>query len=317
MADRTIVRPYEKEDLDAVLDLLRLALGETRTLRRTPELFAWKHLDNPFGESIMLVAENGGEIVGFRSLMRWVLTRPDGRDLRCARPVDTATHPRYRRMGIFRESTLQAIEIARGDRLDLIFNTPNPRSAAGYLAMGWREVGPIRVQVRPSFRLLGGGRSPGEPSGRPPGPDDQERITLQTPDREPLGLRTPRSAEYREWRFFCHPTARYLALGDDDGVAVLRANIRRGRRELVVSDLLGSDLEGAMGAVLDGRKAASYLVSSFREGTPEYRAVRRSGLVPLPWVSALRLHAYPLSEEGEEAMRLDNWDIGLSDLELL
>ncbi len=46
--------------------------------RRTPELFAWKHIDNPFGRSIILVAEAEGTIAGLRAFMRWELTTPGG-----------------------------------------------------------------------------------------------------------------------------------------------------------------------------------------------------------------------------------------------
>lgn len=317
MDEITVIRPYEKDDLEGVLRLLRLSLGETKTLRRTPELFAWKHLDNPFGESIMLVAEHREEIVGFRSFMRWSLSRPTGRQLRCVRPVDTATHPDHRRRGIFRDLTMQAIEFARDDGVDLIFNTPNPESGAGYLAMGWREVGPIRVQIRPTFRAVKRLGNNAPERSHTTGRVDQKRVTLGIPDRAPLGLRTPRSAEYREWRFFCHPNARYISLGSDGGVAVVRPNIRNGSRELVVSDLLGKDLDQGMTRVIEGHKAADYVVSSFRKDSPEYRAVRRFRLRPVPWISALTIFAYPLTGEGEEAMRLDAWDIALSDLELL
>jgi GNAT superfamily N-acetyltransferase len=316
MSDITVIRPYEKEDLERVLDLLRISLGETKTLKRTPELFAWKHLDNPFGESIMLVAEREEAIVGFRSFMRWTLIRPSNRELRCVRPVDTATHPDHRRRGIFRDLTMQAIEFARDDGVDLIFNTPNSDSGAGYRAMGWTEVGPIRVQARPSFRAFKTERS-ARSKGQRSGWIGREQITLEIADRPPRGLRTPRTSDYREWRFYCHPTARYAALGCDEGVAVVRANIRNGRRELIVSDLFGSELDRAMARVMEGRKAADYVVSSFSKGSPEYRTVRRSGLWPVPWISALTLHAYPLTDDGEEAMTLDNWDFALSDLELL
>ena len=42
------------------------------------ELFVWKHLDNHFGRSIALVAEEDGGIVGLRAFMRWAFNRPGG-----------------------------------------------------------------------------------------------------------------------------------------------------------------------------------------------------------------------------------------------
>ncbi len=64
---------------------MRAALGEPPGLGRTPELFAWKHFENPFGRSLMLVAEADGVIAGFRAFMRWQLEVPGGGTLRlCA-----------------------------------------------------------------------------------------------------------------------------------------------------------------------------------------------------------------------------------------
>ena len=149
-----------------MLALLRSSLGETSLLQRTPDLFAWKHLDNPFGRSIILVADAGGTIAGLRAFMRWELTTPDGATLRCVRAVDTATHPDFQRRGIFSRLTEAAVEAAREDGVDLIFNTPNEKSGAGYLKMGWQEVGPIGVMVRPGLGLLRRHGSRGHPGDR-------------------------------------------------------------------------------------------------------------------------------------------------------
>ncbi len=99
--------------------------------------------------------------------MRWELKTTKGATLRCVRAVDTATHPDFHRRGIFRRLTEQAIEEALSDGVDLVFNTPNERSGAGYLSMGWVEVGKIDAMVRPTRRLF----SRVEPAGSPAGPD--------------------------------------------------------------------------------------------------------------------------------------------------
>ncbi|MGH8914713.1 MAG: GNAT family N-acetyltransferase, partial [Acidimicrobiia bacterium] len=73
MSDTITTRVLEERDITEVLELLRAALGEPPLLERTPEMFAWKHFDNPFGRSIAILAETGGEIVGLRAFMRWDL----------------------------------------------------------------------------------------------------------------------------------------------------------------------------------------------------------------------------------------------------
>lgn len=54
VADTLTIREYQEGDLGEVLEVLRAALGENPLLRRTPELFSWKHIRNPFGQSIIL-----------------------------------------------------------------------------------------------------------------------------------------------------------------------------------------------------------------------------------------------------------------------
>ena len=150
-----MVRPFAADDLPRVLDLLEASLGGGPAGRRQPELFRWKHLENPFGPSFMLVAEHEGRLVGLRAFMRWRFTAFGDR-LEAARAVDTATHPDYQGMGIFTRLTLALLEVIDG-HVDLVFNTPNAKSGPGYLKMGWSEVGRLPVAVRPRrpLRLLG------------------------------------------------------------------------------------------------------------------------------------------------------------------
>lgn len=310
------VRLFEERDLPEVLNLLKSSLGESVSLRRTPELFAWKHIDNPFGRSIMLVAEDQGTIAGFRAFMRWELDSPDMGRLRCVRAVDTATHPDYRRRGVFRRLTQAALDVATDQGIDMVFNTPNPRSGAGYLTMGWSEVGAIRPLASPARGLLRRGAE----TEKLPEPADfvdpaaavGERGGV---DRGPLGLRTPRSAEYHIWRFQRHPTARYVQIDGREGAAVARLAFRGKRRELLISDVYG---EGMHQTIRRCRRVArtSYIGAFFSQGSPERRAAYRAGLAPVPGAK-LTLMARPLRPLDVDVTDLGQWDLSLSDLELL
>lgn len=317
MADRAMsVRLFTDKDLPAVLDLLRESLGETPSLRRTPELFAWKHLDNPFGRSLMLVSHQGQTITGFRAFMRWELNTPDGRTLRCVRAVDTATHPDYRRMGIFNKLTLAAVEAATDDGVHMVFNTPNPRSGAGYLKMGWSEVGTLTPMASPAKGLLRRGGNPDELPDPSDFVDPVVPVTSRTaPDRKPLGLRTPRSEGYHTWRFRSHPTARYVQVDGGRSTAIARLAFRGTRRELLVSEVYG---EGMRQAITRCRAVAStsYIGAFFSKRTPERSAATRAGLVAVPR-TGLTLMVRPLREMGTDVANLSAWDLSLSDLELL
>lgn len=304
------VRHFAESDLPEVLELLRGSLGETEVLRRTPELFAWKHLENPFGRSLMLVATDDEGVVGFRALMRWELVAPDGVSLRCLRPVDTATHPRARRKGVFRTLTLAAVEEATAEGADVVFNTPNAQSRQGYLKMGWTEVGSIGAMVRPLRGVWSKAKS------YPTVTSATTWAGEEIADRQPEGLRTPRRVEYLKWRFGSHPTARYLTVeGPNGAMAVLRSNLRRSRSELVVSEVVG----GAAPAIRTAARGtnASYLVGWASRGSPERRQLVAAGLMPVPGIRALTLVARPLRSLAIDVTLLSKWDIQLSDMELL
>ncbi len=316
MTDTIRIREFTEADLGQVLEVLRAALGETIVLKRTPELFSWKHLRNPFGRSIVLVATAGDRIVGVRAFMRWELLTPGGERLRCVRAVDTATHPEFHRRGIFSRLTNEAVDRAAADGVDLIFNTPNPQSGAGYLKMGWTEVGEIGVMARPSRRLLGSSEAPTEIVPAEFLTDPRPSSTTSSLDRLPTGLRTPRSAEYRAWRFQQHPTARYFEVSAGDSVATVRPNVRDGRRELVVSEISGPRPAAALRRAASDSRAA-YLAGWWSKGTPERRAAVAAGMLPVPGRVALTLVCRPLRTLPGSVDALSSWDLALSDLELL
>lgn len=311
-----IARPFQDGDLPATLDLLKASLGETPILKRTPELFAWKHLDNPFGRSIIMVAQADDQIVGLRALMRWELEHPTGR-IRCVRAVDTATHPDFQRRGIFRMLTTAAVDIARADGVDLIFNTPNPQSGAGYFSMGWQEVDHIGVMARLLPGLLRR-KSPGDDLTDPSEFADSPTIDSapQVEIRASNGLRTPRTPEYLAWRFAGHPTARYFRAGDERNTVIARPNVRNGRKEVVISDLFGSSPRMTLSRWIRSARA-DYAAGWFSTGSPERRAAIRAGLLPVPRLFSLRLIARPLRTLPVDVFALANWDLAMSDLELL
>jgi GNAT superfamily N-acetyltransferase len=309
MSADVVVRPYVPEDLPEILELMRLSLGETDILQRTPELFRWKHESNPFGPSIVFLATVDGRIVGLRTFMRWRLVREEGSVIECCRPVDTATHPDFQRRGIFSTLTTAAVEHARESGIHLIFNTPNERSRPGYLKLGWREVGgvPVLARVRP-IRWLTRGEGPPRTSG-----------TVDPRELEPRprrGLHTPQSEQYLRWRFCEHPTVAYRAVAGRRGATVVRPDRRWGRLGVAVSDVFGPEPASAMRDAWR-RMPGAYMVASFPRHTRERGAARRSGLLPVPWLRALTLVARPLVDLDFDVTDPDRWQLSLSDLELL
>lgn len=141
------IRTATPADMPQMIELLRQSLGEG-TVPKSAAYFNWKHYQNPFGNSLVLLAIEEGRIVGLRAFMRWCWVSK-GNQLEAVRAVDTATHPDYQGKGIFKQLTLQAAEICKQDGVALVYNTPNTQSMPGYLKMGWHKTGKMPLYVGP------------------------------------------------------------------------------------------------------------------------------------------------------------------------
>ncbi|HEY7400008.1 MAG TPA: GNAT family N-acetyltransferase [Actinomycetota bacterium] len=335
-----LVRSYRDEDEPAVLELLQASLGGGPTGRRTAAFFRWKHVDNVFGRSLMLVAEADDAIVGLRAFMRWAFV-VDGRRLSAVRAVDTATHPAHQGKGIFSRLTLEALELLRAEGVDLVFNTPNGKSLPGYLKMGWKPVGrfPVRIRVRHPVRFGRGARGAlsgaetATPMGDVTGADPaaallREGLGLEAllgARRVPAGrLATPVDADYLRWRYADAPELGYhvvldAAGGGLRGFAIFRARSRGALREATVAELMVRPGEertiGSLLARVGRASKADHLALSPPAGAPESGSLLRRRAVTAP--RGMTLVVNPLREGIEPSPEaLSSWSLGLGDVEV-
>jgi GNAT superfamily N-acetyltransferase len=318
------------EDLPRVLGLLDASLGGGPAGRRPPELFRWKHADNPFGPSLLLVAEHDGRLIGLRAFMRWRF-QAGALVLAAVRAVDTATHPDYQGMGVFSKLTRAALDALDG-QVDLVFNTPNGKSGPGYLKLGWREVGRVPVAVRPRrpLRLLAAGRARTRPA--PPVAADPAALALEPGDavarllaREPAarGLATVRSVGYLRWRYGAAPLLGYRAVteergGELAGLALFRVRPRGRLWESTVAEVLAGGDPATARRLLRRVAAAApvdHLTLHAPARSPLAGAARRAGFLPSP--AGIHLVANPRTAGlRPDPTRLDAWALSLGDLEV-
>ena len=145
--EKFLFRWAKEEDLPEMLELVRVTLGEG-SIPRTEAFWRWKHEQNAFGRSPAMLVEAEGRIVALRVFLRWRWRHGD-RVLEAVRPVDTATHPDWRRRGLFEQLTKRMIEAMRAEGVAFVYNTPNPKSGQGYQKLGWRLVGRPTIWIRP------------------------------------------------------------------------------------------------------------------------------------------------------------------------
>ena len=337
-----IIRDYRADDEARVLVLLRDSLGTGRAFERSTTFWRWKHVQNDFGHSLMLLAANG-DLYGLRAFMRWQFRTGTG-TLSAVRAVDTATNPNYRRLGVFSKLTNAAIDRARSTGVDMIFNTPNQYSLPGYLKLGWTLVGRPRLLVRvlrPLRILLALARSRSS-SGGDTGTDSiapaAHTVDRLLEHREPLDrllrendshygtrIRTERSAAFIAWRYASSPELPYRAFWSgarpEAAAIIYRPNRRRNVREIMVVDVLVG--QNGLRAVRDAIRGlvrsvdADYLVASARPGSTHWRALRGAGFLPVPRVGpALTVRPLSPAAEGQSPTQLDAWELSLGDLEV-
>ena len=312
-ADALVIRRATPDDRPAVIRVAVRALG-WRGDARDWDFFAWKHDDNPFGPSPAWVAIEGGQIVGFRTFLRWELARGTKR-LRMVRAVDTGTDPDHQGKGIFRRLTQGAVAELASAGYDAVFNTPNTQSRPGYLKMGWTELGRPVIGVLPRSPLaavrmarsrqaaekwsepIAVGQSAGDALG---GGGLDAMLAALPPS---AGWATPRTAEYLRWRYGFEPL-RYRALEVRGGLAVFRVRRRGASREVSLCEWLapGPD-RPALRKLVDA--AGDYLVACDL-GVAH-------GLVPLPRLGPV-VTWRPLARPGVVALR--DLAFRLGDLEL-
>jgi GNAT superfamily N-acetyltransferase len=267
-----VIRPYEDADEPAVLELLAASLGKTVD-DRYRGLFRWKHLENPFGRSLMWVGEVDDQVAGFRAFLRWRFLDGGSEPVQAVRAVDTATHPEHRGMGIFSRLTLHAIDEMRRDGIAFVFNTPNDQSRPGYLKMGWVVEGRVPVQVRPcslsGVRRMLGARTAAETwslpldVGEPLGQLDVGLVdgSSSRGRGEPADLRTDRTPDFVRWRYAGCPAVASRGVPVDEGVVVVRCRSRGSAIECTVGDVLGS---------VRARHAGAGVRSAMRQAGADY-----------------------------------------------
>ncbi len=243
--------------------------------------------------------------------------------------------------------TKQAIDDLTEAGVGLIYNTPNHKSWPGYLKMGWQTVARWPIYLKPlrPMRMLARRMRPVGVASLPldtffdatllPWREFADCYAGELPGliagweqrRRQVGLRTPRTLAYLDWRYGGHPAVDYRVFAWVDelrskrlgGFAVLRPNIRYGWQELVLTELLLAEPRVDAGRrllrQLTGHVRGDYLAAHFTPGTLEHQIMRRSGFVRVPR-RGIMYTVRPLQSAANFCVAPDAWDLSLGDLEI-
>jgi GNAT superfamily N-acetyltransferase len=304
------IREATELDIPGILEVLRASLGETSS-KKTAEVWRYKHIDNPFGASLVLVAEEDNKLIGVRAFMRWQWQKGE-QVYSTFRAVDTATHPDHQGKGVFKKLTLKALELAEKNGDHFVFNTPNAQSKPGYLKMGWKEIGKLKVSLKP-FLNLGSKKFEYEQTIKDGGLDDDVLDNLYLKQQKEEKLFTPKNAKYLEWRYKNCKLQDYMIYEDKD-IFVAAYLKKRGRfNELRVSEAIALNNENKKKAnrkINDYAKKVGAQVVTAAPGTLTWGIKGSFG--PVLTQKNLGL----TNEELNNFQDLDSWNYELGDLEL-
>jgi hypothetical protein len=136
--ERYSIRRFESSDVGKTVELLNLVFKPA--IPFTSEWWNWKYKSNPAGGQVdngdVWIAEDGQELVGYYAVMPEKF-KIDGKTVTCAQSVDTAVHPKYRRLGMFSRLAQNVYSDVK-NRYHFAFGFPSRMACNGFLKMGWK-----------------------------------------------------------------------------------------------------------------------------------------------------------------------------------
>jgi GNAT superfamily N-acetyltransferase len=332
-------------------------LRETGALKSTifdRTLAEWQHPREGERSSFVVIAELGGELVGYYHVLLLPM-RYLGRPARGAMVHDVATMAPHRGHGLFRRMGAFALERMRARGIDLVYTFPNARSLPSFIrdhgytvaasvpvrvaaldprAMLRRRVGPIgaplAVPLRSASALLArevrGGSVTIEHLD---GLEQAASIARDFAGTERIAAE--RTAGFLRWRFLEKPTREYTVWGLRRERA-LRAYVVTREAEFFSSRCLllmdlgcsggeGRSLRSLVGARLAAARGDGVELAVMMGLHPSFAGLARIGFVRVP--ERVNPRAFPLvvrpiaPDIGPELVDASRWFITLADWDVL
>lgn len=317
-----IVRAAIENDISGIVQLLKLSLGNVSSIK-SEQYWRWKHLDNPFGTSPVLLAEEDGQIIAVRAMMQWQWCKQDI-VYKSLRAVDTATHPAHQGKGLFSKLTDKLLEQTSAEGYSFIFNTPNSKSLPGYIKMGWQLFSKAPVFMKPVFGVT---RSHANSNW------EAYHTTLLKADLSSDlhvslfndKLHTPKSKKYYHWRYQQCPFPDYGLVTGNVNRSSFGMIVKRKKRgpffELRICDYWLEDhacfRQFVATATRAARKTGCVLLSICLNNAQRQNNFLQSGFISVQKRSPI-ITLKNLQEDvpSGEWNNVDNWSFQMGDLEL-
>ncbi len=325
------IRPAVASDVPAIVGLLKAALGETSS-PKTAAYWHWKHIENPFGQSPVLLAFHKEKLVGVRAFLRWQWQH-EGTIYSALRAVDTGTHPDYQGLGIFKKLTLSLVENCVLDGDHFIYNTPNTQSMPGYLKMGWKQLGKIPVLVKPRFfsliknALFNAKNDLVDKLGlklKPLGNwldfDESIAYSLHGKSHIPMQVISPVFPKgFFRWRYADCPIQQYYYIQEETFTIIFYPRLQGRFLELRITELISLDENAILKAIRSISTIAAQIGADFismsHQPQIKYRFLALNGFLPkLPIGPIITIR--PLNNTPKPFQDIEAWWLPMGTMEL-
>ena len=312
-----IIREANIKDIPEIVKVLKLSLGE-QDLPLSKDIWNFKHVENPFGNSLVFVAEEDNTIIGVRAFMRWEW-KNEHQSYKTFRAVDTATHPSYQGKGIFKKLTLKAVDVAIENGDKFIFNTPNEQSRPGYLKMGWEQVDKIKVALRPAYNSFWkfSSKNINYSVNKDCSSEELEELCAEWNAKLSSNktLYTPKTAKFLSWRYEKNPLQLYEVHANSGFYLAAYIKKRTGIKELRIAECIYN--ENRKHEIIRlikslSKKFGAQVISYSPELLDLNYNLANANIGPILTFKALNLSEHEHSDFKEIA----NWNYSIGDLEL-
>ncbi len=311
------IREATYSDIPEIIMVLRASIGESK-LPKTEKIWKYKHFDNPFGTSLVLLAEDFGRIIGVRAFMKWEWNL-NGTRFSALRAVDTGILPENQGKGVFKALNSAGLELTKENGGHFIFNTPNFKSLPANLKMGWKRIDKLKIVFTPGkFRKR---------NFKKENFQYRKSIDLNALDLQELlegynslqsqkgKIYTPKSHDYLHWRYEQNPLQEYQIIADKDFYIAAYLKPHKHFTELRIAEHIYYNQVGSdkiKKAVLEMNKIFRAELISFTSDL-KLSSIQFSGkLGPVMVYRNLNLN----TGRQKKISNLVNWSYTLGDLEL-
>ncbi len=306
------------------INLLENASSIHKREKDSIDWLKWKYFNSPYGDCIVVMAySKKGELAGEISFGKYEFL-DNNKLVKAIYSYQTMVHPDFQRKGLFSALTNKVIDIAKEQKVDVVFNFPNHNSYHPFIKLNFKPLNGLKYWISPGHIIT---------FIKQFNPLALKKTFLVTKINsfntetinhfEKLGktvhpysfknkLYPNRTYNFLKWRFFTFPMHQYEIIESNLGWAIIRLGKRGSFTEAQIMDVFPVN-EFSIAFMKSIKKQikkqfkVGLIVFNMSSAHPLNKKMYFSGFITLP--NKLKFCVFPLNETGYQYLNKTNWII--------